>query len=27
MTDVLKVLGFSKNFNYSQLNDSTIVIR
>ncbi len=27
VTDVLKVLGFSKNFNYSQLNDSTIVIR
>ncbi|MDR6806803.1 ferric-dicitrate binding protein FerR (iron transport regulator) [Dyadobacter sp. BE34] len=27
MNDVLKVLGFSKNFNYSQLNDSTIVIR
>ena len=27
MTDVLKVLGFSKKFNYSQLNDSTIVIR
>ncbi len=27
MADVLKVLGFSKNFNYSQLNDSTIVIR
>lgn len=27
MTDVLKVLSFSKNFNYSQLNDSTIVIR
>lgn len=27
MADVLKVLGFSKNFNYSQLNDSTVVIR
>lgn len=27
MADVLKVLGFSKNFNYSQLNDSTIVIK
>ena len=27
MNDVLKVLGFSKGFNYSQLNDSTIVIR
>lgn len=27
LTDVLKVLGFSKKFNYSQLNDSTIVIR
>jgi ferric-dicitrate binding protein FerR (iron transport regulator) len=26
-TDVLKVLSFSKHFNYSQLNDSTIVIR
>ena len=25
--DVLKVLGFSKKFNYSQLNDSTIVIK
>lgn len=27
MADVLKVLSFSKNFNYSQLNDSTVVIR
>ncbi|MBE9462218.1 FecR family protein [Dyadobacter subterraneus] len=27
LTDVLKVLSFSKKFNYSQLNDSTIVIR
>ena len=27
MTDVLKVLSFSKKFNYSQLNDSTIVVR
>lgn len=27
LTDVLKVIGFSKKFNYSQLNDSTIVIR
>ncbi|MCF0073570.1 FecR domain-containing protein [Dyadobacter sp. CY261] len=27
MPDVLKVLGFSKNFNYSQLNDSTVVIK
>ncbi|MCE7066325.1 FecR family protein [Dyadobacter sp. CY326] len=25
--DVLKVLGFSKKFDYSQLNDSTIVIK
>lgn len=27
ITDVLKVMSFSKKFNYSQLNDSTIVIR
>ncbi|QRR02057.1 FecR family protein [Dyadobacter sandarakinus] len=27
VADVLKVLSFSKKFNYSQLNDSTIVIR
>ena len=27
LTDVLKVMSFSKKFNYSQLNDSTIVIR
>ncbi|WP_171037869.1 FecR family protein [Dyadobacter luticola] len=27
LADVLKVLGFSKKFNYSQLNDSTIVVR
>jgi transmembrane sensor len=27
LTDVLKVLSFSKKFNYYQLNDSTIVIR
>jgi ferric-dicitrate binding protein FerR (iron transport regulator) len=27
LADVLKVLSFSKKFNYSQLNDSTIVIR
>lgn len=27
MADVLKVLSFSKKFNYFQLNDSTIVIR
>lgn len=27
LTDVLKVLSFSKKFNFSQLNDSTIVIR
>jgi transmembrane sensor len=27
LTDVLKVLSFSKKFNYFQLNDSTIVIR
>ncbi|MCF0055062.1 FecR family protein [Dyadobacter sp. CY356] len=27
LPDVLKVLSFSKKFNYSQLNDSTIVIR
>lgn len=27
INDVLKVLSFSKKFNYSQLNDSTIVIR
>ncbi|GLU52507.1 FecR family protein [Dyadobacter frigoris] len=27
LTDVLKVIGFSKKFNYSQLNDSTIVVR